>query len=128
MSIHIIRADLSQLPFYVDFIVNTANPEPKVGNGLDKYIHEKAGPEMLAMRKQIGQISPGYIAMTNAFNLNAQKGDPCGFCCLDGWVPRRTFDRSEVLPQITCGGGRLYAQPSTTFRVHRNADYWYRNL
>ena len=42
MSIHIIRADLSQLPFYVDFIVNTANPEPKVGNGLDKYIYEKA--------------------------------------------------------------------------------------
>jgi O-acetyl-ADP-ribose deacetylase (regulator of RNase III) len=41
MSIHIIRADLSQLPFYVDFIVNTANPEPKVGNGLDKYIYEK---------------------------------------------------------------------------------------
>lgn len=73
MSIHIIRADLSQLPFYVDFIVNTANPEPKVGNGLDKYIHEKAGPEMLEMRKQIGQISPGDIAITNAFNLNAKK-------------------------------------------------------
>ena len=53
MSIHIIRADLSQLPFYVDFIVNTANPEPKVGNGLDKYIYEKAGPKMLEVRKQI---------------------------------------------------------------------------
>lgn len=73
MSIRIIRADLSQLPFYVDFIVNTANPEPKVGKGLDKNIHEKSGPEMLEARKQIGTICPGDIAITNAFNLNAKK-------------------------------------------------------
>ena len=73
MSIHIIRADLSQLPFYVDFIVNTANPEPKVGNGLDKYIYEKAGPKMLEVRKQIGMICPGDIAITDAFDLNAKK-------------------------------------------------------
>ena len=63
MSIHIIRADLSQLPFYVDFIVNTANPEPKVGNGLDKYIYEKAGPKMLAVRKQIGMIAPVILQL-----------------------------------------------------------------
>lgn len=73
MSVHIIRADLSELPFYVDFIVNTANPEQKVGNGLDKSIYKKAGPEMLEMRKRIGQICPGDIAVTNAFNLNAKK-------------------------------------------------------
>lgn len=73
MPIRIIRADLSDLPFYVDFIVNTANPEPKVGNGLDKSIFGKAGPEMLEARKQIGHISPGNIAITDAFNLNARK-------------------------------------------------------
>lgn len=73
MSIHIIRADLSDLPFPVDFIVNTANPEPKVGNGLDKAIFEKAGPEMLKERKKIGSIAPGDIAITSAYGLNAKK-------------------------------------------------------
>ena len=53
MPIHIIRADLTDLPFSVDFIVNTANPEPIVGNGLDKAIFGKAGNEMLEERKKI---------------------------------------------------------------------------
>lgn len=73
MSIHIIRADLSDLPFYVDFIVNTANPEPIVGNGLDKAIFTKAGPAMLEERKRIGSIAPGDIAITKAYGLNATK-------------------------------------------------------
>lgn len=73
MPIHAIRADLSNLPFYVDFIVNTANPRPKVGNGLDKAIFMKAGPQMLEERKQIGDIAPGDIAITNAYGLNAKK-------------------------------------------------------
>lgn len=73
MAIHIIRADLSDLPVYVDFIVNTANPEPKVGKGLDKAIFDKAGPEMLEDRKRIGHIAPGDIAITNAYGLNAKK-------------------------------------------------------
>lgn len=73
MSIHIIRADLSDLPFYVDFIVNTANPAPKYGSGLDKAIYEKAGSEMLREREKIGHIAPGDIAITNAYGLNARK-------------------------------------------------------
>ena len=73
MSIHAIRADLSNLPFYVDFIVNTANPRPKVGNGLDKAIFMKAGPQMLEERKQIGDIAPGDIAITNAYGLKAKQ-------------------------------------------------------
>lgn len=73
MPIHIIRADLTDLPFSVDFIVNTANPEPIVGNGLDKAIFGKAGNEMLEERKKIGTIDPGDIAITNAYGLNARK-------------------------------------------------------
>lgn len=73
MPIHIIRADLSNLPHYVDFIVNTANPEPKIGNGLDKSIYTRAGLEMLEERKQIGVIASGDIAITNAYGLNAKK-------------------------------------------------------
>ena len=73
MPIHIIRADLSNLPFSVDFIVNTANPEPKVGKGLDKSIYEKAGEQMRSERKKIGRIFPGDIAITDAYGLNARK-------------------------------------------------------
>lgn len=73
MPIHIIRADLSNLPFPVDFIVNTANPEPKVGKGLDQSIYEKAGEQMRSERKKIGRICPGDIAITDAYGLNARK-------------------------------------------------------
>jgi len=73
MSIHIIRANLADLPFYVDFIVNTANPEPKIGNGLDKAIFNKAGLAMWEERKKIGTITSGDIAITDAFGLNAKK-------------------------------------------------------
>lgn len=71
MSVHIIRADLSNLPFKVDFIVNTANPLPRTGNGLDKAIYRKAGPEMLEERKKIGSMSPGEVAVTKAYGLEA---------------------------------------------------------
>ena len=73
MPVHIIRADLSNLPFSVDFIVNTANPEPTVGKGLDKSIYEKAGEQMRSERKKIGRICPGDIAITDAYGLNARK-------------------------------------------------------
>lgn len=73
MPIHIIRADLSNLPFPVDFIVNTANPEPTVGKGLDKSINEKAGGLMRSEREKIGRIYPGDIAITDAYGLKAKK-------------------------------------------------------
>ena len=72
MSIHVIHADLSNLPFYVDFILNTANPEPRDGNGLDRAIYQKAGPEMREDRKKIGNIAPGDIAITKGYGLNTQ--------------------------------------------------------
>lgn len=73
MAIHIIRADLSNLPFHVDFIVNTANPKPKSGGGLDKSIYGRAEESMLEERKKIGEIAPGDIAITEAHGLNAKK-------------------------------------------------------
>lgn len=71
MSIHIIRADLSNLQFKVNFIVNTANPLPRIGNGLDKAIFQKAGPEMLEERVKIGSMAPGEVAVTKAYGLDA---------------------------------------------------------
>ncbi len=56
----------------VDAIVNTANPDPIIGTGVDTAIHTAAGPELLAARKKIGALDVGQAAMTPAFNLDAK--------------------------------------------------------
>jgi O-acetyl-ADP-ribose deacetylase (regulator of RNase III) len=56
----------------VDAIVNTANPRPVIGLGVDSTIHEKAGPGLLAARQKIGPIPCGEAAITPAFRLKAQ--------------------------------------------------------
>lgn len=56
----------------VDAIVNTANPKPIVGYGVDAGVHKKAGPELLEARKKIGRIGVGEVAITPGFNLDAK--------------------------------------------------------
>ena len=70
MALHIVRNDITNMK--VDIIVNTANPEPIVGAGTDAMIHEKAGPQLLEARRQIGRIRPGCNAVTRAFGLDAR--------------------------------------------------------
>ena len=70
MPFQIIRNDLVHMP--VDAIVNTANPDPIVGSGLDAGIHQAAGPELLAARQKIGKISVGKAAVTPGFQLPAR--------------------------------------------------------
>ncbi len=69
MPFHIVRNDIAAMQ--VDAIVNTANPMPIIGEGVDSAIHEKAGPELLAARKAIGKLSPGQCVVTPAFGLSA---------------------------------------------------------
>ena len=69
MPFHIVRNDIAAMT--VDAIVNTANPMPVVGEGVDAAIHEKAGPQLLAARKKIGRLDPGDCAVTPGFDLNA---------------------------------------------------------
>ena len=45
MPFEIVRNDITNMQ--VDAIVNTANPKPIVGWGVDAGIHKKAGPELL---------------------------------------------------------------------------------
>lgn len=52
--------------------MNTANPHPVVGAGADTAIHDKAGPQLLAARKQIGDIPRGHAAITPVFGLSAK--------------------------------------------------------
>ena len=70
MPFEIIRADIANLA--VDAIVNSANPLPCIGSGVDAHIHEKAGKQLLEARKLIGNISPGQAAITPGFELPAK--------------------------------------------------------
>lgn len=56
----------------VDAIVNSANPQPLIGSGVDGAIHAAAGPELLEARKIIGDIPIGSAALTPAFKLSAK--------------------------------------------------------
>ena len=70
MPFEIVRNDITQMQ--VDAIVNTANPKPVIGSGVDAGIHRAAGPELLAAREKIGRIGVGEAAITPGFDLNAK--------------------------------------------------------
>lgn len=71
MPFQIIRNDITKVK--ADAIVNTANPKPRIGRGTDSAIYAAAGEEqLLAERKKIGEITPGQVASTDAFNLDAK--------------------------------------------------------
>lgn len=70
MPFTIVRNDITAMA--VDAIVNTANPRPVIGLGVDSAIHEKAGPELLTARQTIGDINRGCAVITPAYNLPAK--------------------------------------------------------
>lgn len=69
MPFEIVRNDLVNM--HVDAIVNTANPRPVVGGGVDGALHHRAGAELLEARKKIGDIAVGEAKLTPAFALHA---------------------------------------------------------
>ena len=70
MPFQIIRNDITNMK--VDAIVDTANPQPKIGWGVDAGIHKKAGPGLLLERLGIGRIRVGSAAVTKAYDLPAK--------------------------------------------------------
>ena len=70
MPFEIVRNDITNM--IVDAIVNTANPRPVIGAGVDACIHGKAGPQLLAAREEIGRIAVGQAAITPGFDLPAR--------------------------------------------------------
>ena len=71
MPYQIIRNDITRVK--ADVIVNTANPHPVIGRGTDSAIYAAAGEkQLLAARKEIGDIARGEVAVTPAFNLPAK--------------------------------------------------------
>lgn len=71
MPLKIVRNDITKME--TDAIVNTANPRPQVGDGVDSRIYEAAGFEqLLSEREKIGYIQRGDAAATPGFNLPAR--------------------------------------------------------
>lgn len=70
MPFEIVRNDITKMQ--VDAIVNAASRLPRFNAGVDAAIHKKAGPALLAARKEIGYIAPGTAAITPAFELDAE--------------------------------------------------------
>ena len=70
MPFEIVRNDIVNMQ--VDAVVNTANPNPVIGSGVDSGIHKKAGHELLAARRKIGCIEFGDAVITPGFGLDAK--------------------------------------------------------
>ena len=70
MPFEIVRNDIVKMK--VDAIVNTANPFPEIGTGVDTAIHTAAGFRLLQARKKIGDIERGDAAITPGFDLIAK--------------------------------------------------------
>ena len=70
MPFQIVRNDITNMA--VDAIVNTANPNPVIGYGVDAGVHQKAGPKLLEERQRIGKIAVGGAAITPGFDLPAR--------------------------------------------------------
>ena len=70
MPFEILRNDITKMK--ADAVVNTANPRPIIGSGVDSMLHQAAGPELLKARQAIGPIAVGEAAVTEAFALHAR--------------------------------------------------------
>ena len=71
MPFHIVRNDITKM--HVDAIVNTANPMPGYGAGIDSAVYEAAGKDkLLAKRHEIGAIDRGTSVITDGYNLPAK--------------------------------------------------------
>ena len=71
MPFCIIRNDITKV--IADAIVNTANPQARIGGGTDSAIYQAAGADaLLAERRKLGDIPVGQAAATSAFGLRAK--------------------------------------------------------
>ncbi|WP_026529262.1 macro domain-containing protein [Butyrivibrio sp. VCD2006] len=71
MPFSIIRNDITKVK--ADAIVDTANPDVAIGDGVDAAIYKAAGEEkLLAARREIGVLEPGEVGITPAFDLDAK--------------------------------------------------------
>lgn len=72
MALKIIWNDI--LKERAEAIVTPASRNPRIGIGLDKFVHRAAGPKLLAARKEMGRIAPGKVGVSSAFGLKRPIG------------------------------------------------------
>lgn len=71
MPFKIIRNDITNVK--ADAIVNTVNPYGFIGRGVETAIYHAAGSkELLEERRKLGNLYPGDVGITPAFNLDAK--------------------------------------------------------
>lgn len=70
MPFKTIKGDITRIS--ADVIVNSANPHPIIGGGVDAAIHLAAGPRLFEARKKIGEIAVGEVRYSRAFDLRAR--------------------------------------------------------
>ena len=70
MPLEIVRNDICRMA--VDAVVNSANPSPVIGRGVDSALHEAAGPALLEERRRAGDIAVGTAVATSAGRLPAR--------------------------------------------------------
>lgn len=70
MPLEIVRNNIADMK--TDAVVNTANPLPIVGPGVDAEIYRKAGSKLLEARKKIGRLEVCQVAATPGFDLSAK--------------------------------------------------------
>ena len=71
MPFQIVRNDITKM--HVDAIVNTANPMPGYGAGIDSAVYEAAGKDkLLAKRHEVGAIDRGTSVITDGYQLPAK--------------------------------------------------------
>lgn len=71
MPFKIIKSDITKVK--ADAIVNTVNPNVRIGDGVEYAIYNAAGKdELLKAREKLGYLPPGEVGITPAFKLNAK--------------------------------------------------------
>ena len=71
MPFKIIKNDITKVK--ADAIVNTVNPNVKIGEGVEYAIYNAAGKdELLKAREKLGYMPPGEVGITPAFKIDAK--------------------------------------------------------
>lgn len=71
MPFKIIKNDITRVK--ADAIVNTVNPNVRIGDGVEYDIYNAAGKdELLKAREKLGYMPPGEVGITPAFKLDAK--------------------------------------------------------
>lgn len=70
MPLYIVHGDLSTRAEEV--LVNSAHPRPIIGTGVEKALHDGAGPGLLAERRAYGSLKEGDLFKSAAHDLNAR--------------------------------------------------------